>query len=294
MEGVSDLGFRSVCVKRGADLTFTEMIRAEAILRNNKATTDLIDCYLEDVPTGLQLLVSKPDVLKQTLELITKKREEGELRYQNIRCIDLNFGCPSQDVISKGSGPALLKRRARMRELLTVLKQYSPVPCGIKIRLGLNAMEKKNKLYLGIIELVNELRLDWVTVHPKTADQDSMSPIDFQALKEIISIAKIPIIGNGFITDGPSAKKMFDLGCSGVMIARQAVINPWVFEEIRQYLKTGNTPLIKKDHLAALQEYEMIAEKYGTKEKYRQYHQKTFQDHSKGKLGYHSPTKNYP
>lgn len=293
MEGVTDLGFRSLCANNGADLTFTEMIRADALVRNNKSTFELIDTHLSEVPTGLQLLVSKPDVLKNVLLLITNKREEGVQKYLNISCIDLNFGCPSKEVIIRGNGPALLKRSQRMKDLLTTLKEFSPVPCGIKIRLGLSSADKVNKVYLRVIEIANEVELDWVTVHPKTADKSSRDPINFDILKEIISVAKIPIIGNGFVTDGKSAKKFLDLGCSGVMIARAAIVNPWIFREIRTYLNTGQIVQVKKDYASALREYEKISREYNTKRKFLNYNRQVFKEHIAGKFEYHAPHKKW-
>jgi len=284
MEGVTDLGFRSLCVQQGANLTFTEMIRADALARNNKATLDLIDTHLNEVPTGLQLLVSKPKILKKVLEMITQRRDEGDQKFLNIVCIDLNFGCPSKDVISKGSGPALLKRVQRMKDLLTTLKEYSPVPCGIKMRLGLGEADRINKVYLRVIELANEVELDWVTVHPKTAEKGSRDPINYSALKEILAIAKIPIIGNGFVTDGKSAKRLLNLGCKGVMIARGAIGNPWIFREIRTYLNTGKTVQVKKDYHSALTQYEKLSRKYNTKWKFLEYNRNVFRDRIGGKF----------
>lgn len=274
MEGVSDLGFRYLCAKAGADMTFTEMIRADAIVRGNQATLELIDTHMS-FPQGIQLIVSKPAILRKALEKID---------FTNITAVDLNFGCPSPEVVRRGGGPALLKRIKRMKDLLFVLKKYSPVPCGIKIRLGLNKKEKRNKIYLRVIELANEAELDWVTVHPKTADQNSREPIDLDALKEIIEIAKIPIIGNGFVTDQKSAKEMFDLGCSGVMIARAAIGNPWIFNEIK-----GNKS--KKDYKKAFKNYKKIAADYGTRQKYFNYHKKIFALRVNGDMGYHAPNR---
>ena len=165
-----------------------------------------------------------------------------------------------------------------------VLKKYSPVPCGIKIRLGLNAYERNKKIYLRVIELANEAKLDWVIVHPKTADQGSQDPIDVKALKEIIKAATVPIIGNGFVVDKESAQEMFDLGCSGVMVARAAIGNPWVFSEIK-----GNKVI--KDYKQAFEEYKEIASKFGTKQKYFNYHKKIFELRQKGDMGYHAPSK---
>ena len=290
MEGVSDLGFRKICFDRGAKLTFTEMIRADSLAKGNKSTLELIDTYIQSIPTGIQLLVSKPDLLRKVLNLITQQRTEKITQFMNISAIDLNFGCPSPEIISQGSGPALLKRTARMRELLTILKELSPVPCGIKIRLGLNAKEKKEKVYLNVIKIANEVKLDWITVHPKTADQKSTDPIDLAALKEIAACSSIPIIGNGLVANGPQAKQLLDLGCRGVMIARGAIVNPWIFEEINYYLKTGEQKSFPKNYKQAYREYRDIALKYNTKKKYIEYHHQTFLQHLAGDLSYHSPS----
>jgi tRNA-dihydrouridine synthase B len=274
MEGVTDQSFRFLCIKQGADMTFTEMIRADAIVRNNKATLELIDTHMH-INQGIQLLVSKPAILRKAL---------AKIDFTNITGVDLNFGCPSPDVVNRGAGPALLKRTKRMKDLLTVLKKHSPVPCGIKIRLGMNKREKDNKIYLNIIKIANELKLDWVIVHPKTADQKSQEPIDKEALKEIIKEATIPIIGNGLITDKKSADEMFQLGCTGIMVARAAIGNPWIFQEIKGYKYEIN-------YGKAFAEYKAIATKYGTKQKYFNYHKKIFQLRKQGDLKYHAPSK---
>ncbi len=292
MESVSDLGFRTLCHKQGADLTFTEMIHAESIVKNNQATLDLIDTYDPAVPTGLQLLVSKKEILKQTLDIIKAKIDSNDNKFSNLQCIDLNFGCPSKEVIRSGAGPALLKRTGKMKEILSTLKTYSPIKAGIKIRLGLNNQEKNQKIYLKIIDIANELCLDYVTVHPKVASDSSVDPIDIEALQEIISRAKIPIIGNGFVTDGKSAKTMLDMGCHAVMIARAAVGNPFIFSTINAYLKNE---LVKtyssEDYKQKLKEYEAIANKYGTKQKFFEYNKKMFELRIKGDMSYHSPSK---
>ncbi len=291
MESVSDLAFRTLCSRRRAVLTFTEMIRADGLLRGNKATFSLVDSFDPSVPTGIQLFVTKPDVLKKSLGLIRKGMEEKDGRFSHLSVIDLNFGCPSPEIIKLGGGPAMLKRTERMKELLMILRNESPLPCGIKIRLGMNDRERQQKIYLRIVEMANDLKLDYLTVHPKVASDDSHVPIDLVALQEIIDHATIPIVGNGFVVDGPSAKRMLDMGCSAVMIARAAVGNPWIFEEIEDYLKTGKEISVRKDYAAAWNEYRSVAEKYGTKEKYYEYHKKVLELRAKGDLGFHSPSR---
>lgn len=291
MESVSDLGFRKLCYDNGASLTFIQMLYADAILRNNKATIEHIDSYDPKIPTGIQLLVSNPKILSKTLDLIKKNINENNLRFSNISVIDLNFGCPSPVVINSGNGPAIFRRTERMKELLNILKKNSPVPCGIKIRLGLNKYDKDHKVYLRVIEIANSIGLDYVTVHSKLAIDSSKDEIDFKALQEITDHATVHIIGNGFVVDGESAKKFFDLGCSAVMIARAAIWNPWIFNEINDYLNSGKISKIKKDYAKAWHDYENIANKYGTKKKFYDYHKKIFTLRSKGDLGYHAPSR---
>ena len=294
MESVSDLGFRTLCYQHGASLTFTEMVRASALVQGNKATLSLVDTYTSSVKTGLQLLVSKKEILQKAMAVIKEGIEIKDGRFSNISVIDLNFGCPSPMIINLGQGPALLKRTVKMKELLTTLQKESPLPCGIKIRLGLNEIEKKQKVYLKVIEIANDIGLDYVIVHSKTVAGASMAPIDWKALQEIISKAKIPIVGNGLVVDGPSSKKMLDIGCSAVMIARAAVANPWVFEEIESYLMTGKkNPNAKTatDYMKAWNTYKNIADKYGTKNKFYEYHKKMFELRMQGDMKYHSPSR---
>ena len=129
------------------------MIPALALVLNNKASLSLIDPYDPSIKTGLQLLVSKPEILRKALKIIREGIETKDKRFSNLGVIDLNFGCPSPDIINSGNGPAMLKRTAKMKELLTILKTESPLPCGIKIRLGLNDKEKQQKIYLRVIEI---------------------------------------------------------------------------------------------------------------------------------------------
>lgn len=281
MESVSDFGFRKLCYRHGASLTFIEMLYAEAIVRKNKASLELIDSYDLEIPTGIQLLASKPEILRKALESIHK--------FPHLSLVDLNFGCPSPEVIRSGNGPALLKRTQRMTELLTTLKKHSPYPCGIKIRLGLNNTDKKSKVYLRTLEIANSVGLDYLTVHPKTAQESSHDPVDHAALQEIIDNATIPIVGNGFVTDGKSAKKLLDMGCSAVMIARAAIGNPWIFEDINDYLedKTISRKRTAKDYEDAWLEYSA----YVTKKKFYDYHQKIFSLRMKGDLSYHAPSR---
>lgn len=294
MESVSDLGFRSLCYQHGASLTFTEMIRGSALVQGNKATVSLVDSYIPSIKTGIQFLVSKKETLQKALAMIDAGIQKKDGRFSNLSVIDLNFGCPSPEIINIGQGPALLKRTMKMKELLTTLRNASPLPCGIKIRLGLNEFEKQQKIYLRVIEIANDVGLDYVTVHAKTAADASTMPLDEKALQEIVAKARIPIVGNGLIVDGPTAKRMLDFGCSAVMLARAAVGNPWIFEKIDSYLKTGKLYTEKRtatEYQEAWGTYAAIAKTYGTKKKFYDYHHWMFGLRMQGDKGYHSPSR---
>jgi len=291
MESVSDYSFRKLCYNHGADLTFIEMLYADAVARQNRASVEHIDCY-DATPTGIQLLASKPDVLKKALEVIALKIHEKDRKFSNLSVVDLHFGCPSPTVINFGGGPALFKRTQRMTELLTTLKKHSPLPAGIKIRLGLNKQDKDNKVYLRVIDIANTVGVEYVTVHPKLAIDRSMDPVDHDALKEIIDRATVPIVGSGFVVDGKSAQNLLNMGCSAVMIARAAVGNPWIFGDVKAYLKDGTMPKVRtrQEYADAWKAYSTVAQKYGTLAKFYEYHKRIFQLRMNGDFGYHAPS----
>jgi len=238
MESVSDAAFRRLCASLGAGFTWTEMIRARAVTRHNKSTLELIDTFDSEVPTGVQLLVVNERELQETLEHLDRLAASTHPHFKNLKAVDLNFGCPSPEVIKVGAGPALLKRHHKLRAIFEVLKAWkakTSLPIGAvtaKIRLGLNRAELDQKVYLPIVELANEL-LDGLTVHARHAREESTSPARWSALAEIKARATVPIIGNGDVTSLADATRLIaETGCDGVMIARGAIRSPWIFREL--------------------------------------------------------------
>ncbi len=277
MESCSDVAFRTLCYEQGAALTYIEMIRAYAITKKKKAMLEKLDPS-PSIRQGLQLAAVKVNELKKTLLYIKKQREEHNPRFEHIETIDLNLGCPSPGLISEGAGPALLKRTNRVRELFETLKSTWNGPVSAKMRLGMNGKEKKNKVYLHVLEKAEETGLDWITIHPKTVDTGSMEPVDLNVLKECVGHTSVPIIGNGWVIDGDSGEKMLKTGVQGMMIARAAVGDPWVFKRIAHYQQTGRklqTPT-KEEYTAALEQYLKIAGEYKIPEYYREYHKNVF------------------
>jgi tRNA-dihydrouridine synthase B len=243
LESVSDAAFRRLCWSLGAGFTWTEMIRARGLVSNNKSTIDLIDSFDADVPTGVQLMVANETELEMALAKLDALAATTHPHFKNLQAVDLNFGCPSPEVIRVGAGPALLKRHRKLKALFSVLrawKERTTIPIGAvtaKIRLGLNRAELDQKVILPIVELANEL-LDGLTVHARHAREESTTPAHWEAIAEVKQRATIPIIGNG---DGVSLESvlgmMSETGCDGVMIARGAIRSPWLFREL-----TGRGP----------------------------------------------------
>jgi len=280
MEGASDVGFRELCYKNGAGITWTEMTRASGIVRKNKATLELIDTFDTETCTGIQLFVINECELKKTLEQIELLAKTTMPHMNNVVAIDLNFGCPSPDVIGVGAGPALLKRTTKMTAIFKTLhdwKQQTPLKIGAvgaKIRLGLNKNEQQNKIYMRIVPAANDY-LDYLTVHARHAQQRSKDPPAWSAIREVKEQSSIPIIGNGDVFSRDDAKHMFsETQCDGIMIARAALQNPWIFKEL-----TGQETSIptREEILQAQDAYLITANRYHTKQKYLEFHKQNFE-----------------
>jgi tRNA-dihydrouridine synthase B len=225
LESVSCVGFRNICFKNGASLVWTEMIRAAALTRENASACDLIDTFDESSLTGVQLLAKSVDELTLSLEKIETLAFSSRPHYQNIRAVDLNFGCPSPDVIREGAGPALLKRRKRLSDLFNALSSWRSRTrlkigaVGCKIRLGLNAMEQRTKVYLPVLEAACDRGLDYIVVHGRNAAQRSSDPPSHVELGEVKNRAiqlgsNIKVFGNGNISSRDDAEKLMNLtGC---------------------------------------------------------------------------------
>jgi tRNA-dihydrouridine synthase B len=279
LEGVSDIGFRQLCYQNGAGITWTEMIRASGIVRRNKATLDLIDTHDPSTLTGIQLFVANERELSVTLYQLEQLAFSSMPHLKNIRAVDLNFGCPSPEIIRIGAGPALLKRTNKMSTIFKVLHDWKGRTSldigavGVKIRLGLTQMEQDHKVYLRLLDAANA-QLDYLTVHARHAKQMSRDIPSWNAIKEVKELATIPIIGNGDVFGKASAEKLFaQTKCDGIMVARAAIQSPWIFRELTG--KGAGTPS-PEELEAAERTYFDIAKKYSVKEKYLEFHTKNF------------------
>jgi tRNA-dihydrouridine synthase B len=301
LEGVSCVGFRQLCHRNGAGLTFTEMVRAQGILRNNAATIDLIDTFDESTPTGLQLLTKSSKELEATLRRLESLSEDSKwVHLKNICAVDVNFGCPSPDVIREGAGPALLKRKKVLSDLFAVLVAWKnschKLPnikaVGCKIRLGLNADEQNHKVYLSVAELAANAGLDWITVHARHAKQKSSDMPTWAAIGDVVNATSViaaaravdesaasnrmKVIGNGNVKDFASANLMADsTNCDGFMIARAAIRNPWIFQQLNADDSGERWPTVDEVK-SAKEAYSVLAHKYSSKPKFVKFHDENF------------------
>jgi tRNA-dihydrouridine synthase B len=279
LESVSDCAFRRICWEQGAAFTWTEMVRARGIVRSNKSTLDLIDSHDPEVPTGLQLLVTSEAELQSALDIVESLAATTHPHFKNLRAVDLNFGCPSPDIIQIGAGPAMLKRRAKLELIFSALagwKKRTSLPIGAvgaKIRLGLHGGEQAAKVFLPVVDLANQF-LDYLTVHARHAREQSKDVPSWSAIRESKQRAKIPIIGNGDVFGRAEWERLFaKTQCDGALIARGAIRSPWIFRALRQ----AGPQEPGYDELGATEaRYFELAKQYGSKEKYVQWHTEGF------------------
>lgn len=231
MAGVTDLPFRLLCKEQGAGLLCMEMVSAKAIYYNNKNTEALMEIRPEECPVSLQLFGSDADIMAE----MAKRIEE-----RPFAILDINMGCPVPKVVNNGEGSALMKNPKLVEEIVSKVSRAISKPVTIKIRRGfddnhLNAVE--------IAKIAESAGAAAVAVHGRTREQYYSGKADWECIRAVKEAVKIPVIGNGDITDAHAAKAMFEqTGCDGVMIGRGSQGNPWIFREVVQYLQTGEIP----------------------------------------------------
>ena len=228
MAGVTDLPFRMLCKEQGCGLLYTEMVSAKAILYKNKNTAELLTVRDEERPIAVQLFGSDPEIMSSMAKLI----EPGP-----FDIIDVNMGCPVPKVVNNGEGSALMKNPKLVEEILTAMVKRLQKPVTVKFRKGfndscVNAVE--------IAKIAESCGVAAVAVHGRTREQYYSGKADWEIIRQVKEAVKIPVIGNGDIFTPEDAKAMLtETGCDGLMLARGARGNPWLFSRINHYLDTG-------------------------------------------------------
>ena len=230
MAGVTDKAFRQIVKPFGPALMYTEMVSGKGLFYKNKKTADLLDAEDFEKPIAVQLFGHEPKVLAEIAE---KSLEYG------AELLDINMGCPAPKIVNNGDGSALSKNPVLAGEIISAVVDAvgGKVPVTVKIRKGwddtmVNAVE--------MARVAEQSGAAAVTVHGRTREQFYSGKADLDIIKAVKNAVSIPVIGNGDITDGESAKRMLDYtGCDGIMIGRGAQGNPWVFRDVIHFLETG-------------------------------------------------------
>lgn len=226
MAGVTDLPFRLLCREMGAALAYTEMVSAKAVLYKNRNTKELLRTCEADAPLGLQLFGSEPEVVAQAAAML----EDGPWQI-----IDFNMGCPVPKVVGNGEGSALMRDPLLAGRIIEALAGAVRKPVTVKIRKGFDE-EHVNASELA--HILQESGAAAVTVHARTRQQFYRGQADWKVIAAVKDAVTIPVIGNGDVTCYEDAERMRqETGCDGVMVARAACGNPWVFER-----RTGDAP----------------------------------------------------
>ena len=228
MAGVTDLPFRLLCKEKGADLVYTEMVSAKGVQYNNKNTEGLLRIAEEERPAALQLFGADPDILRETAR---------RLEHRNFDILDINMGCPVPKVVNNGEGSALMKNPELIGEIVRKLVEGYSKPVTVKIRKGFQE-DSNNAVEIARIAEANGAAA--IAVHARTREQYYSGKADWEVIRSVKEAVSVPVIGSGDVFTVQDAKRMIDrTGCDAIMLARGTRGNPWIFSQIKAYLKDG-------------------------------------------------------
>ena len=225
MAGYTDVAFRSLCRAHGCDLAYSEMVSAKGLLYGSVRTAEYLHLGDDEPQIAVQLFGHEPEVLAAAA-----KRVNDELG-DRLCCLDINMGCPAPKITSNGDGSALLQNPVLAGRIVEAVAAASRAPVTVKFRKGFEAGEN---VAISFAKVLTESGAAALVVHPRTRAQQYSGTADWTVIGAVKAAVSIPVIGNGDITDGDSAVRMLrETGCDGLMIARGALGNPWIFEEVR-------------------------------------------------------------
>lgn len=227
MAGITDLPFRLICEKFEPGLVCTEMVSAKAIFYNDEKTKKLMNLNGENRPVSIQIFGSDVESMAYGAKYVS----------QIADIVDINMGCPAPKVVKNGDGSKLLLDLEKAKQIINAVVQNSKVPVTLKFRMG---WDNEHIVATELAKIAEDAGISAITIHGRTRAQYYSGTADLEIIKKVKETVKIPVIGNGDVTDEKSAEEMFEkTGVDGIMIGRASMGNPWIFKKIKYYLETG-------------------------------------------------------
>jgi len=231
MEDVTDMPFRVLCKEFGADIVYTEFVNVEGLVRQNERTHKKMTFLEVERPMGIQIYGGNEESMVSGAQLSEELQPD---------LIDINCGCWVKDIAMRGAGAGLLRDVPKMERLVGKVVNAVSLPVTVKTRLGWDSESIK---IVEVAQRMEQAGAKALTIHCRTRAQGHKGDPDYSLIPEVKKAVGIPIIVNGGINAPEDAKRVFDVtGCDGVMIARAAIANPWIFRDSKTYLKTGILP----------------------------------------------------
>ena len=244
MEDVTDRSFRILCREQGADMVYTEFVPSDGLVRDAAKALDKMRTLEEEAPVGIQIYGHIPEAMVDAAKMAARAQELVGGHGADV--VDINFGCPVSKIAGRGAGSGMMREPDKMVAITKAIVEAIPdKPVTVKTRLG---WDESSKIIVELAERLQDCGIKALTIHGRTRCQMYKGSADWTLIGEVKRNPRmhIPIIGNGDIVDGPSAKRAFDdYGVDGIMIARASFGRPWIFREIKQYLAAAGegTPL---------------------------------------------------
>ncbi|NQX90612.1 MAG: tRNA dihydrouridine synthase DusB [Flavobacteriales bacterium] len=251
MEDVSDPPFRALCKENGADLMYTEFISSEGLIRDAAKSRQKLDIFEYERPIGIQIFGSEIESMKRATEITEQS---------NPNIIDINYGCPVKKVACKGAGAGILQDIPKMVKMTQEIVNSTSLPVTVKTRLG---WDDNTKYIVEVAERLQDVGIKAISIHGRTRKQMYKGEADWTLIEAVKNNPRIqiPVFGNGDIDSPEKAVEYKNkYGVDGIMIGRASIGNPWVFNEIKHYVKTGEhkaPPTIKDRVEAARRHLEM-------------------------------------
>lgn len=230
MEDVTDVAFRLLCKQFGADMVYTEFVSSDALIRDVASTKRKLFIDPEERPAAIQIYGREVEAMVEAARICEEARPD---------VLDLNFGCPVKRVAGKGAGSGMLRCPDLMVEIVRNIVKAVNIPVTVKTRLG---WDHDSRIIVELAEALQDCGIAALTIHGRTRAQMYTGEADWTLIGEVKNNPRmhIPIIGNGDITTGEQAKRAFDTyGVDGVMVGRASIGQPWIFEEMKHYIQTG-------------------------------------------------------